>query len=338
LASEAFVFTAANREAREHRERTIDSPVAVAEVRLHAARAADAMEERGLDEARCWGALPTMGNLRSWQRMRPGHWGLLYAGEKRFPLMLRVGLKARYRGLARHLWGEDPEGLTWELMYFFDQVRQVDLGLAEVREIFGYDRKWRPQGLQYPGAEQQSALLEKYGAAAALASAASGQSPATGPAAVSVDDLLDGGRFRGVPKRPPRSPQRRLPPDPDRSGRGYIAHEKTVAALEKHVGRAYFSIGTLGVNHDGYWKANGDRHICEVKSITARNEVGQLQKGLGQVLHNRFKTEWNGAKAVHAYLIAEREPSNSQLWRALASQQEVVFTWPGRFAEDVPTP
>ena len=37
----------------------------------------------------------------------------------------------------------------------------------------------------------------------------------------------------------------------------------------------------------------------EVKSINSRNEVGQLQKGLGQLLHNRFKARAQGIEGVY---------------------------------------
>lgn len=124
--------------------------------------------------------------------------------------------------------------------------------------------------------------------------------------------------------------------DPDVSGRGHVAHEKTVAAVADHIGPS-FRRGTLGINHDGGWSLEGF-HIAEVKSITTRNEVGQLRKGLGQLLHNRFKAERHGVTGVQGYLIAEREPANSPLWQALCSTVGLVFTWPERFSEDVPRP
>jgi hypothetical protein len=116
-----------------------------------------------------------------------------------------------------------------------------------------------------------------------------------------------------------------------------MAHEATVQKLREHIGPG-IEKGTRGINHDGAWKRGAAFCISEVKSVTAKNEVGQLQKGLGQVLHNRFKARVGGAKKVAAYLIAEREPTNSELWKELTSEQDVVFTWPERFAEDIPRP
>ncbi len=336
MESEVFVFTAAGSAARRHREATIEQAVPVAAMEPLAARIATRLAAEGHEEVHCWGSVPGSGNLRSWGRMQPGHWALLYGGEDRFPWLLRVALTGRSKRLARDLWGEDRDGRTWELMFFFDLARRVDLGTEEVREALAYEDGWVPQGLQYPGPQHQTALLEKFGSLEAFA--ASGVGPVSEEAVLlSPEELLMGGRFHGPPAKPPRAPQNRQPPDPDRSGRGLIAHEETVAKLRRHVGPT-FRKGTPGINHDGCWKVGAGFCISEVKSITARNEVGQLQKGLGQILHNRFKARENGIEGVKAYLIAEREPANSALWVKLAHEHGVVFSWPERFAEDVEKP
>jgi hypothetical protein len=79
-------------------------------------------------------------------------------------------------------------------------------------------------------------------------------------------------------------------------------------------------------------------YISEVKRITSRNEVSQLQKGLGQILHNRFKAERHGIDNVHACLISEREPANSGLWTELCKAHGLVFSWPERFGSDLEPP
>jgi hypothetical protein len=226
-------------------------------------------------------------------------------------------------------------------MFFFDLAQPLDLELGEVREALAYEKDdgWIPQGLQYPAPWRQLALLEKFGSFEAFATAA-GDLAAEKPKAPppSLEDLLVGDKFKGPPERPPRSPKSRLPPDPDRSGRGLMAHEETVAKLERHVGPSFRIGKRTGVNHDGTWKRGGRFCICEVKSITAKNEVEQLQKGLGQILHNRFKAQDRRSEQVDTYLIAEREPSNSELWSELCRESGVVFTWPDRFEADIPRP
>jgi hypothetical protein len=337
MTSELFIFTASNTAARRHRERTIERLVGVDEIEPHAARAARQLRADGHEELRCWGSIPGPNNLKSWNRMQPGHWALLYVGDESFPWILRVAYTARLKRLARSLWGEDGEGQTWELMFFFDLAQRVDLRLDEVREALAYvGEGWVPQGLQYPVVWRQEALLEKFGSFSAFAAATAG-GPTKAAPLPTLEELLVGPKRKGGQSKPPRSPRYRLPPDPDRSGRGLVAHEDTVELLRRHIGPT-FSEGTRGVNHDGTWRHKGRFCICEVKSVTAKNEVDQLRKGLGQVLHNRFKAQDGRRERVRAYLIAEREPSNSSLWVDLAAESGVVFTWPERFEADIPKP
>jgi hypothetical protein len=81
-----------------------------------------------------------------------------------------------------------------------------------------------------------------------------------------------------------------------------------------------------------------DGRFCICKSTTSRNEVGQLQRALGQLLHNRFKAERHDIDEVAAFLVAERQPANSDLWCDLCLEHGVVFTWPEKFDNDVPKP
>jgi hypothetical protein len=341
MATEFFVFTAADKLAQRNRERTIEQLVRVDEIEPYAAPLARRLRADGHRELRCWGSIPKSNNHKSWKRMQPGHWALLYAGDGAFPWLLRVALTAKSKRLARSLWGEDQEGRTWELMFFFDIAQRVDLGLLEVREALAYEeeKEWIPQGLQYPAFEHQKALLEKFGSIPAFAAAkAEGPTKAAPVPLPSLEELLMGPEFKGRPSKPPRSPRTRLPPDPDRSGRGLMAHQDTVAQLREHIGSTFRTGKQDGVNHDGAWKSGSRFCFCEVKSITANNEVEQLRKGLGQILHNRFMTQRGRSEKVKTYLIAEREPSNSALWVELAGESDIVFTWPERFGEDVKKP
>lgn len=339
MASELFVFTTSNKAARRNRERTIEQLVSVDEIEPHAAGIARQLRADGLSELRCWGSIPGPKNRPSWKRMQPGHWALLYGHEGSFPWMLRVARTAQSKTLARSLWGENGEGETWELMFFFDLARRVDLGLNEVREALAYEGEdWLPRGLQYPADWRQRALLEKFGSFSGFAAATAALPAEEEPPLPTLEELLVGRKRRRRRSKPPRPPRKRLPPDPDRSGRGYVAHEETVDKLLQHIGPTFREGTAEGVNHDGTWKVGGGFCICEVKSVTARNEVEQLRKGLGQILHNRFKAQEGRAEKVKAFLIAEREPSNSALWVELAGESGVVFTWPERFGEDVEKP
>jgi hypothetical protein len=335
--SEIFVFTAASVHAQAHYERTIRNTVPVSELAAVDPLVAGELTSLGFDEVRCWGSKPGPQNLRSWAHMEPGHWGLLYVGRERFPLALPLIHKAYSPSLATHLWGRDEsDGSTWERMFFFGEPRAIGMSIDEVRVSLGYDDAWWPQGLQYPTVEHQEALLEKFGSVDAfVGSTGDGSPPATAPA--SAQPSLLGGPFNGVPSAPPKLPVRDPNPDADVSGRGYMAHEQTVAKLVAHVGPSLRK-GTPGINHDGAWTVGDEHQLVEVKSITSRNEVSQLQKGLGQVLHNCHKARQAGFEPVLGYLLAEREPANSSLWRTLCEDHGIVFSWPERFEADVRRP
>lgn len=339
--NETFIVTAASADAARHRERTISSPVPVSEIATFDRPAAAELQRLGRTEVRCWGSQPGPSNLRSWDRMAVGHLGLLYTGQGQFPFALPLIHKSRSRPLAEHLWGVGNDGQTWELMFYFDTPIAVDLSTDDVRASLGYDDKWWPQGLQYPTVEHQEALLEKFGSLSAFVAAGTanghvGTTTSNGTIAT-PEELLLGGTFSGVPENPPKAPQKKTEHDPLVAGRGYLAHEATVGELADHVG-ANFRTGTPGINHDGAWAAAGSFHIAEVKSVTAINEVHQLQRGLGQILHNCFKAGQHGIDNIQGYLVAEREPANSRLWRDLCADVGIVFTWPERFVQDVPRP
>src|SRR4051794_8348315 len=102
-----FIFTAANREAQQHRGRTIDVTVSIGTIRQYDPEAADLLEAAGRTEVRCWGAKPGRSNLRSWDRMEPGDRGVIYDGGGHFSLALPVILKRRAPALAEHLWTRD---------------------------------------------------------------------------------------------------------------------------------------------------------------------------------------------------------------------------------------
>jgi hypothetical protein len=51
-------------------------------------------------------------------------------------------------------------------------------------------------------------------------------------------------------------------------------------------------------------------------------------------LHNCFKARRHG-RDVRGYLVSERPPANSTLWRELGADVAIVVTWPERFKQDI---
>lgn len=100
-----------------------------------------------------WGAKPAPGNAKAWAALRPGDIGLAYANG-RFVAAGRLTGKAYAPELASQLWGLDPEDER-ALMYFLDQIEQLDLGREEVAGAFGYGARFSPAGLMVPAEGRQ---------------------------------------------------------------------------------------------------------------------------------------------------------------------------------------
>ncbi len=103
-----------------------------------------------------------------------------------------------------------------------------------------------------------------------------------------------GDAYRGP--EPPSGSRSRDPfeVDPGLLDRANAAHVSTQRAVADH-------LRALGIeprsplrenpDDDLAWVVNGTVYVCEVKSLTARNERQQLRLGLGQVLHYRHLLE-----------------------------------------------
>jgi hypothetical protein len=68
----------------------------------------------------------------------------------------------------------------------------------------------------------------------------------------------------------------------------------------------------------------GTVYVAEIKSITDRNEEGQLRLGLGQVLRNRHRLRALGHRRVVAVLVPERGPGDPT-WRDLCDDLGVAL-------------
>ena len=75
----------------------------------------------------------------------------------------------------------------------------------------------------------------------------------------------------------------------------------------------------------GWWRSE-DFLVAEVKSLGVDNETRQVRLGLGQVLDYRKQLQDMGINAV-AVLAVSRKPA-IQHWGELASELEVLFSWP----------
>lgn len=83
---------------------------------------------------------------------------------------------------------------------------------------------------------------------------------------------------------------------------------------------------------DIQWQVGTKLFVAEVKSLTKSNEMSQLRRGLGQILHYRYLAAARYPELdVVAVLIVPRSPATSDDWRAVCRHAEVLLAWPPRF-------
>lgn len=140
-----------------------------------------------------------------------------------------------------------------------------------------------------------------------------------------------GKAYRDADENPPNS-DREAPPakNPDSAGRGLAAHNKTqnsIAAVVHKFGWLPRSPRSNEPEYDIAWETNEKLFVCEVKSLTLKNEERQLRMAIGQVIRYRQKLNAAGHEPVHAVIAAEREPTD-QSWDELCEQENITLVWP----------
>lgn len=128
--------------------------------------------------------------------------------------------------------------------------------------------------------------------------------------------------------------------DPDLIDRGTVAHmdiQDSLADVVSSHGLAPLSPLGDDPQFDLAWRDGPAVVVCEVKSLTAENEISQLRLGLGQVLSYLYKLNWRDVHEVRGVLAVEREPTDSD-WIDICADHGVTLTWapdfPRLFAEE----
>lgn len=161
----------------------------------------------------------------------------------------------------------------------------------------------------------------------------------------SVD--VDGSNLGDVGGAPYRRQERRATPqdeatvflhNPDLIDRGTVAHMDIQDLLSDFVrGHGLAPLRPLDGDpqFDLAWRASSSVVVCEVKSLTAENEVSQLRLGLGQVLSYIYKLNWHHSDEVRGVLAVERQPVDGD-WVEICVDHGVTLTWAPDFPRMLP--
>src|ERR1043165_88722 len=86
---------------------------------------------------RYWGSLPGESNKRTFQLLKAGDELLCYRSGK-YIALATIAFSLINPSLARYSWGETRNKMTWELIYFFQEVKLISVAVADVNDAFGY--------------------------------------------------------------------------------------------------------------------------------------------------------------------------------------------------------
>ena len=118
--------------------------------------------------------------------------------------------------------------------------------------------------------------------------------------------------------------------NPDKAGRGLVAHNKTQNLIAKTVGELGWQPRSPARDEPEFdlaWNANELFFVCEVKSITKENEERQLRMALGQVIRYKQKLVARGHEPVYPVVAAEIKPEDTS-WLEVFEEEGIAFVWP----------
>lgn len=86
---------------------------------------------------RYWGSLPGESNKRTFHRLTQGDELLCYRSGN-YVALATIAFSLINPALARYSWGETKNKTTWELIYFFSEVKLIDVKATVISQELGY--------------------------------------------------------------------------------------------------------------------------------------------------------------------------------------------------------
>lgn len=80
---------------------------------------------------------------------------------------------------------------------------------------------------------------------------------------------------------------------------------------------------------DIQWVEGSTKYVAEVKSTNGNNEVSQIRKGIGQVLHYRELASHKHSGDVVAVLVVSTDPGKT--WKTVCENAGIRLVWPNSF-------
>ena len=151
---------ASGKEPREHYRDTVESLVALPQIRPHLSNSAyESLSTAVSADSTCvWGIRPSM--VSQWNKIQVGD-KVMFARTKKFFSLSTVTWKVRSYSLAKDLWDVHDSGDTWEFIYFFGSPEDLDIPYTDINAVVP-DRKPGavPQGVTVLSSTKADAVFE----------------------------------------------------------------------------------------------------------------------------------------------------------------------------------
>lgn len=108
-----------------------------------------------------WGSTPGSSNLRFWERMEPSDEVIFYRNGKYIGLGI-IGVKINNKKLAAATWGIRKDGFTWQLIYFFIDVKSFEIDSNLLNQALGYSGG-PVMGFSAMGEKTAKPIIAKFG-------------------------------------------------------------------------------------------------------------------------------------------------------------------------------
>jgi len=134
--SQIFVFTASNRQARQHLDDSILNSVN-REIVYQTFSEEDHPRLEEIEQKNngfyAWGAIPGDQNIPRWKRLDPEDW-ILCVYDNQYHFAARIIDTFDNEEFAEKVWGRNPEGKTWQFMYFLTKPEKVHAGVLDLSD------------------------------------------------------------------------------------------------------------------------------------------------------------------------------------------------------------
>lgn len=162
--SKLFLISASNPLALSHLKDTLDIGVSIEEIRHFLGKEEELkLENTSENTLRIWGTKKGKNaiNLTTWNKINRGDYCLFY-NNKKYIRSGKIYHKTANKKLAERLWGTD-NGETWELIYFIENWKKIDVDKNIVHNYLGYSKNFYLQGFMCPDKIRQNNLKFRFG-------------------------------------------------------------------------------------------------------------------------------------------------------------------------------